>query len=81
MDAQNKYRRIVIKVGDVWKRVREMGKDRTKRIAETSLKSLRQEMRSMARTADGSISGMIRACFSNFSRVGNASNLIRLPLF
>ena len=55
-------------------------------LARTSLMDERMisaawEMRSMARTADGSISGMIRACFSNSSRVGNASNLIRLPLF
>lgn len=50
-NENNPDERIVIKVGDVWKRVREMGKDRTKRIAETSPKSLRQEMRSMAREA------------------------------
>lgn len=50
-NENNPDERIVIKVGDVWKRVREMSKDRTKRIAETSPKSLRQEMRSMAREA------------------------------
>lgn len=43
---------IVVKMPDVWKRVREMGKDRTERIADTAPKALRQEMRNMAREAD-----------------------------
>ena len=40
---------IVVKMPDVWKRVREMGKDRTARIADTAPKALRQQMREMAR--------------------------------
>lgn len=35
----------------MWKRVREMGKDRTQRIADTAPKALRQQMRDMAREA------------------------------
>jgi len=40
---------IVVKMPDVWKRVREMGKDRTQRIADTAPKALREQMREMAR--------------------------------
>lgn len=40
---------IVVKIPDVMKRVREMGKDRTQRIEETAPKALREQMRSMAR--------------------------------
>lgn len=40
---------IVVKMPDVWKRVREMGKDRTQRIADTAPKALRGQMREMAR--------------------------------
>lgn len=40
---------IVVKIPDVMKRVREMGKDRTARIADTAPKALRQQMRDMAR--------------------------------
>ena len=40
---------IVVKIPDVMKRVREMGKDRTQRIADTAPKALRQQMRDMAR--------------------------------
>ena len=40
---------VVVKMPDIWKRVREMGKDRTERIADTAPKALRQEMREMAR--------------------------------
>ncbi|MDN5506622.1 MAG: PLxRFG domain-containing protein, partial [Comamonas sp.] len=36
---------IVVKMPDVWKRVREMGKDRSDRIADTAPKALRQQMR------------------------------------
>ena len=39
---------IVVRMPDVWKRVREMGKDRTERIAATAPKALRQQMREMA---------------------------------
>ncbi|UUE94474.1 phosphoribosyltransferase [Comamonas thiooxydans] len=37
---------IVVKMPDVWKRVREMGKDRSDRIADTAPKALREQMRS-----------------------------------
>ncbi|AFU45473.1 hypothetical protein C380_08855 [Acidovorax sp. KKS102] len=40
---------IVVKIPDVMKRVREMGKDRTQRIADTAPKALRDQMRSMAK--------------------------------
>lgn len=40
---------IVVKMPDIWKKVREMGKDRTQRIADTAPKALRQQMREMAR--------------------------------
>lgn len=43
---------ITVKMPDVWKRVREMSKDRTQRIADTAPKALRQQMREMAREAD-----------------------------
>ena len=43
---------ITVKMPDVWKRVREMSKDRTQRIADTAPKALRQQMRDMAREAD-----------------------------
>jgi hypothetical protein len=36
---------IVVKMPDVWKKVREMGKDRTQRIADTAPKALRAQMR------------------------------------
>ena len=39
---------MVVKMPDVWKRVREMGKDRTQRIAEAAPKALREQMRSQA---------------------------------
>lgn len=42
---------IVVKIPDVMKRVREMGKDRTERIADTAPKALRDQMRSLAREA------------------------------
>ena len=50
-NRDNPDQRIVVKMPDVWKRVREMGKDRTQRIAETAPKALRQQMRDMAREA------------------------------
>lgn len=40
---------IVVKIPDVMKRVREMGKDRTQRIEDTAPKALRSQMREMAR--------------------------------
>lgn len=36
---------IVVRMPDVWKRVREMGKDRSDRIADTAPKALREQMR------------------------------------
>ena len=48
-NANNPDQPIVVKMPDVWKRVREMGKDRTTRIAETAPKALRQQMQEMAR--------------------------------
>ena len=42
---------IVVKIPDVMKRVREMGKDRTERIADTAPKALRDQMRSLSREA------------------------------
>lgn len=47
----NPEQRITIKMPDIWKRVREMGKDRTQRIAETAPKALREQMRQMANDA------------------------------
>ena len=40
---------MAVKLSDVWKKAREMGKDRTERIASTAPKALRQQMREMAR--------------------------------
>ncbi len=48
-NRNNPEQPIVVKMPDVWKRVREMGKDRTDRIADTATKALRQQMRDMAR--------------------------------
>ena len=54
LDAWNRNnpdQRITVRMPDIWKRVREMGKDRTQRIAETAPKALRQQMREMAAEA------------------------------
>lgn len=48
-NRNNPEQRIVVKMPYVWKRVREMGKDRNQRIAETAPKALREQMRNMAR--------------------------------
>lgn len=48
-NRNNPEQPIVVKMPDVWKRVREMGKDRNQRIAETAPKALREQMRNMAR--------------------------------
>lgn len=48
-NANNPDQPMMIRMPDVWKRVREMGKDRTQRIADTSPKALRQQMRQMAK--------------------------------
>jgi hypothetical protein len=47
-NRDNPAQPIVVKMPDVWKRVREMGKDRTERIADTAPKALRQQMREIA---------------------------------
>ncbi|MDR3018634.1 MAG: phosphoribosyltransferase [Delftia acidovorans] len=47
-NKNNPEQPIVVKIPDVMKRVREMNKDRTDRIADTSPKALRQQMREMA---------------------------------
>lgn len=46
-NKNNPEQPIVVKIPDVMKRVREMNKDRTARIADTSPKALRQQMREM----------------------------------
>lgn len=50
-NRDNPEQPIVVKMPDVWKRVREMGKDKQQRIADTAPKALREQMREMARTA------------------------------
>jgi hypothetical protein len=47
-NRNNPDQKIVVKMPDVWKRVREMGKDRTQRIAETAPKALRRQMQEEA---------------------------------
>ncbi|EFI61336.1 MULTISPECIES: PLxRFG domain-containing protein [Comamonas] len=47
-NRDNPEQPIVVKMPDVWKRVREMGKDRSDRIADTAPKALRAQMRSVA---------------------------------
>ncbi|WP_212645737.1 PLxRFG domain-containing protein [Delftia sp. PE138] len=47
-NKNNPEQPIVVKIPDVAKRVREMNKERTDRIADTSPKALRQQMREMA---------------------------------
>lgn len=44
-NRDNPEQPIVVKMPDVWKRVREMGKDRSDRIADTAPKALREQMR------------------------------------
>jgi hypothetical protein len=50
-NKSNPEQPIVVKMPDIWKKVREMGKDRTDRIADNSPKALRQQMREMAAEA------------------------------
>ncbi|MFS4517655.1 PLxRFG domain-containing protein, partial [Delftia tsuruhatensis] len=50
-NQSNPEQPIVVKMPDVWKKVREMGKDRIDRIADNSPKALRQQMREMAADA------------------------------
>ncbi|PIG07846.1 hypothetical protein [Comamonas sp. 26] len=47
-NRDNPEQPIVVKMPDVWKKVREMGKDRTQRIADTAPKALRAQMREEA---------------------------------
>lgn len=47
-NRDNPEQPIVVKMPDVWKRVREMGKDRSDRIADTAPKALREQMRELA---------------------------------
>ncbi|CAM4266814.1 Phage MuF C-terminal domain-containing protein [Comamonas aquatilis] len=49
-NRDNPEQPIVVKMPDVWKRVREMNKDRTQRIADTAPKALREQMREQARS-------------------------------
>lgn len=48
-NRDNPEQPIVVKMPDVWKRVREMGKDRSQRIADTAPKALRLQMRDLAK--------------------------------
>jgi len=52
-NRKNPYMPIVVQMPQIWKKVREMGKDKQQRIAETAPKALRQQMREMAREAGG----------------------------
>lgn len=47
-NQNNPEQPIVVKMPDIWKKVREMGKDRIDRIADNSPKALRQQMREVA---------------------------------
>ncbi|MDH1335811.1 PLxRFG domain-containing protein [Comamonas thiooxydans] len=50
-NRDNPEQPIVVRMPDVWKRVREMGKDRSDRIADTAPKALREQLREVARSA------------------------------
>lgn len=50
-NRDNPEQPIVVRMPDVWKRVREMGKDRSDRIADTAPKALRAQMHEMVRSA------------------------------
>ena len=52
-NENNPDQRITIRMPDVWKRVREMGKDRAQRIADTAPKALRQKLREDAQEQRG----------------------------
>lgn len=49
-NRDNPEQPIAVKMPDVWKRVREMGKDRSDRIADTAPKALRMQMREQVRS-------------------------------
>ena len=50
-NRNNPEQPITVKIPDVMKRVREMNKDRTARIADTAPKALREQMKEMAKEA------------------------------
>ena len=52
-NAQNLDQPIRINMPDIWKRARQMGKDRTARIADTAPTALRQQMREFAAREEG----------------------------
>ena len=52
-NRDNPEQSMVVKMPDVWKKVREMGKDRTQRIADTAPKALRAQMREEAAALRG----------------------------
>ena len=52
-NRKNPDQRITVDMRAVWKRVREMSKDRSQRIADTSPKALRRQMRELAAEARG----------------------------
>lgn len=51
-NRNNPEQPIVVKIPDVMKRVREMSKDRTDRIADTAPKALRKQMKEIAALSD-----------------------------
>ena len=52
-NRDNPEQPMVVKMPDVWKKVREMNKDRTQRIADTAPKALRAQMREEAAALRG----------------------------
>ncbi|MBO7411039.1 MAG: PLxRFG domain-containing protein, partial [Ottowia sp.] len=54
-NRKNPDQRITVDMRAIWKRVREMNKDRSQRIADTSPKALRRQMRELAAEARGEV--------------------------
>ena len=52
-NRKNPDQRITVDMRSVWRRVREMNKDRSQRLADTAPKALRAKMREMAAEARG----------------------------
>ena len=52
-NLNNPEQPIRVQMPDIWRRVREMGKSRTQRIADNAPRALRQQMRQMAAQVDG----------------------------
>ncbi|VUZ27564.1 Uncharacterised protein [uncultured Comamonas sp.] len=50
-NRDNPEQPIVVRMPDVWRKVREMGKDKSQRIADTAPRALRQQFREMAMEA------------------------------